>query len=57
MAPIPGNSWTERRFGHAVARLRPNHALQGDARVTRGPSATLLNLGPLGTTSPMTCHR
>ena len=34
MAPIPGNSWTERRFGHAAARLRSNHALQGDARVT-----------------------
>jgi hypothetical protein len=41
MAPIPGNSWTERRFGHAVARLRSNHALQGDARVTRVPSATI----------------
>ena len=24
MAPIPGDSWTERRFGHAVARVQPN---------------------------------
>jgi hypothetical protein len=28
MVPIPGNSWTKRRFGHAVARVRPNQSFQ-----------------------------
>lgn len=31
MVPIPGNSWTKRRFAHAAARVRPNHALHVDA--------------------------
>ena len=32
MAPIPGNSWTKRRFGHAVAHIRLNQSLQPTSR-------------------------
>jgi hypothetical protein len=28
MVPTPGSSWTKRRFVAALARVRPNHALE-----------------------------
>lgn len=54
MVPIPGSSWTERRSGHTVARVRPNKSLDGAPRRMKRPSPStrtvvgLLLLGVLG---------
>ena len=40
MVPIPGSSWTERRSGNTVMRVRPNKQLQRTVRPQRGRAAS-----------------